>query len=150
MKKLSLLAIFLVVSCSSIPKTTIPNHKIQLTCEMGSRYFFINLQDVPKKTGVISTTMELVSDNAWYIMSLTTMPDFNQKPSVTWGPADENEKRFLQKPYSVTNDMIYFTTYGLIWEVNRINMQTIAFQRMNKNNVVVGTCEYGFQTKQFK
>ena len=64
MNKFSLLAIFLIVSCSSIPKTTIPNHNIQLTCEMGSRYFFINLQDVPKKTGVISTTMELVSDNA--------------------------------------------------------------------------------------
>jgi hypothetical protein len=146
MKKLSLLAIFLVVSCSSIPKTTIPNHNIQLTCEVGTRYFFINLQDVPKK----SFLLDLVSDNAWYVMTQTTMPDFNQKPSITWGPADVNEKRFLQKPYSVTNDMLYFTTYGHTWEVNRINMQTILYGRINKNNVWVGTCEYGFQTEQFK
>jgi len=147
MKKLSLLAIFLVVSCSSIPKTTIPNHNIQLTCEVGSRYFFINLQDVPKKS-----FLDLVSDNAWYVMSRTTMPDFNQKPSITptWGAADENVKRFLGKPYSVTDDMLYFSTYSHTWEVNRINMQTILFERMNKNNVVVGTCEYGFQTEQFK
>lgn len=144
MKKLSLLAIFLVVSCSSIPKTTIPNHNIQLTCEVGSRYYFINLQDVPKKNRLF-----LVSDNAWYISSLITMPDFNQKPSIWGGFQEENQKYLLQKPYSVTNDVLYFTTYSHKWEVNKMNMKATLVDTFGRY-VMGGTCEYGFQTEQFK
>jgi len=146
MKKLSLLVIFLLVSCSSVPKTTIPNHNIQLTCEVGSRYFFINLQDIPNKSGF---TGDLVSENAWYIQS-NTKPDFNQKPSLTLGPPKINKKRYIQKPYSVTNDLLYFTTYRMEWEVNRINMKAIIIDRFNRSNILTATCEYGFQIDQFK
>ena len=142
---LIILAVLSIVSCTSIPKTTTPNHNIQLTCEIGSRYFFINMQDVPKKS-----LFDFVSDNAWYIHSLSTLPNFDQQPSVTFGPPKQNKKRFLQKPYAVTDDALYFSTYSHEWEINRINMQTIMREKLNNRRIITGVCEYGFQADQFR
>ena len=144
MKKLSLLAIFLVVSCSSIPKTTIPNHNIQLTCEVGSLIYYFNLQDVPKKS-------LYVGENAWYIKSRNASPDFNQETSIAFGGDKLNKKYLLLKPYSVTEDVLIFATFAGEWTVNRYNLKSFV---KDKNpfdqDGLSGTCEYGFQTAQSK
>ena len=143
--KLILVSAFLISGCSSLPKNAIIDHNFQLTCEVGSRYYFFNLRDLPKK----GMGAAWVSENAWYITTATIKPDFSQKPSVTFGPPKQNKKRFLQKPYLVTNDMFFFTTFNLEWELNRINMQAIMVDRLDGRNVMTSTCEYGFRTEQF-
>ena len=145
MRVLLILISLLLVGCaSSFPKTTIPNHIIPLTCEVGSRYFFVNLQDEPKKTGFNDGSF--VGDNAWYIYSTTLNPDLNQEPSIWSGLRKKNQKYFLVKPYSVTEDVLVFTTYGATWEVNRNNMKALLFNMVGRGAVLTGTCKYGFQT----
>ena len=144
MNKLSLLAIFFIVSCSSIPKTTITNHNIQLTCEVGSFIYYFNLQDVPKKS-------IYVGDNAWYIKSRNTSPDLYQETSIAFARENLNKKYLLLKPYSVTEDVLIFATFAGEWSVNRYNLKSFV---NNKNpfdqDSLSGTCEYGFQTAQSK
>lgn len=148
MKKLSLLAIFLVVSCSSIPKTTISNHNIQLTCEVGTFIYYFNLQDEPPKSHPI---YRLISENAWYIKSKNANPDLTQESSLAFGKDKLDKKYLLVKPYAVTEDSLFFTTLAGQWEVNRYNLKLLLTSPFpNDRDYLTGTCEYGFQTEQFK
>ena len=148
------LSIFILTSCSSTPKNF--GYNYQITCDVGSRYYYFNLEDGPKAENLRmlwKIADETINENTWYIQTLSEKPDFNQKPQITIGSPKQNIKRYLQRPYKVNENYFIFRSFGEDWEINRINMKATVIQ-INPYAVPIGKatgdCVYGFNTSQFQ
>ena len=146
------LSIFILTSCSSTPKNF--GYNYQITCDVGSRYYYFNLEDGPKAENlpmIYKIADDTINENTWYIQTLSGEPDFNQKPTIIGSKL--NIKRYLQRPYKVNENYIIFRTYFEDWEINRINMKATVKQ-LNPCGVPIGKatgdCVYGFNTSQFQ